>query len=211
MKHISQSPQNRATLGSAGVLEALSKSKIWDESSDMAQIVQISAIAVAKHLCTSSGKSPSCLFNRLPPDVRIDVLTVKNTLRLALPPTEPESDETPTGIDQIFDLIRRSDTLALQSEATRVLVNVIKSLWSAPAEGEDVDPARRRAAIDVVTNEDTADALSELIGRNRKYPVLLNEGVVALTLLAGQPAGSKSIVRTFLNRDEALTCCPQCR
>lgn len=74
---------------------------------------------------------------------------------------------------------------------------MIKSLWSTPAEGEDVDPARRRAAIDVVTNEDTADALSELIGRNRKYPVLLNEGVVALTLLAGQPAGSKFIIQTF--------------
>jgi hypothetical protein len=178
LKHLSQSSQNRAALGEAGVIERIAASKVWDETADMAQVVQVSAIAVVKHLCTSS---------------------LSNTLRLTLPPPGASSTQGPTGIEQIFDLIRRSDTHVLQSEATRVLVNVIKSLCAQPQPGEPSDEARQKAAIEIVSNEDTTDAIAELIGRNGKYPVLLNEGVVALSLIAIQPSKASIVLNALVS------------
>jgi hypothetical protein len=56
LRHIAQSPVNRPTLGEAGVIPALVTSGIWDEKADMAELVQMSAIGTAKHLCNSEGE-----------------------------------------------------------------------------------------------------------------------------------------------------------
>ena len=103
------------------------------------------------------------------------------------------------GIDQILDLIRRTDSIAIRNEGTRVLVNLIKTLWMPPPSAASPvrttlpdDPvllAQRRNAFAAITTEEVADALGEMVGRNAKYPVLLNEGIMALTLLASLPAG----------------------
>lgn len=133
------------------------------------------------------------LFTLLDVTDRLDIVT--NALRLF-----KKGELAPCAIDQISDLIRRTDSLTLQSEATRVLVNVIKTLWVPPGSGSStpssptspVDKAEladRKAALAKLTNEETADALAELVGRNLKYHVLLNEGIIALTLLASQPSG----------------------
>lgn len=58
LKHLSQSSINRATLGEAGILDKLTKSEIWFETSDMAEIVQLSAIGTAKHLCSANRTFP---------------------------------------------------------------------------------------------------------------------------------------------------------
>lgn len=104
---------------------------------------------------------------------------------------------SPTGVDQILALVKRSDTVAVKSEGTRVVVNVIKSLCSqAP---DEVGLEQRRKAIELVINSASATALAELVGRSKKYPVLISEGIVALTLLSLQASGCTSSL-SFWNR-----------
>jgi hypothetical protein len=61
LKHLAQSsPQSyliHTALGNAGVVESIAKSGVWDEKTDaMAEVVQVSAIGVVKHLCNANGK-----------------------------------------------------------------------------------------------------------------------------------------------------------
>ena len=86
---------------------------------------------------------------------------------------------------RLLALIRRSDKTAIKSEGTRVLVNAARTLWSTAAPDGDA----RRAAMSAMTSTDVANALAQLIGRSKKYPLLVNEGVVGLTLLSLSPAG----------------------
>lgn len=51
LKNLVQVSSNRVVLGKAGLLEQLSKSKLWTDQYDMAETVQVSAIGIAKHLC----------------------------------------------------------------------------------------------------------------------------------------------------------------
>ncbi|CAE7083088.1 unnamed protein product [Rhizoctonia solani] len=193
LKHLAQPVPNKMVLGDAGVLEALSASGIWDSESDRAEAVQASAVGIAKHLCM--GK-------------------VSNTLRLVLPPATAQSttpavsspvidndseDEEPSGMDQVINLSQRSDTVALKSEAARVLVNAVKSLWSpaGPEESLTVSAGQRKRAVRRLSNRQSTRALSELVGRSRRYPVLLNEGIVALTLLGSQYAGAPHVIAAF--------------
>jgi hypothetical protein len=91
-------------------------------------------------------------------------------------------------------LVRRSDTVAIKSEGTRVFVNAIKSVWSAGA-SSIVDPAfqqHRKEAMAQLTTPSIAAVLAQLIGRSRRYPILISEGAIALYLLSlsangGQP------------------------
>lgn len=104
------------------------------------------------------------------------------------------SSETSSGsaMNQILALVRRSDSIAVKSEGTRVLVNVIKTLWSNDAGSADGERAKRKQkAMDAVATRSCASALAQLIGRSKKYPILINEGVVALTLLSTHSAGGK--------------------
>lgn len=129
-------------------------------------------------------------------------------MRLVLPPPTAQSaisvtsptiddddadDDIVSGMDQVINLSQRSDTIALKSEAARVLVNAIKSLWSpaGPDESITVSAAQRRRAIHRLSNAHSTTALAELVGRSRRYPVLLNEGILALTLLGSQNAGGE--------------------
>lgn len=122
------------------------------------------------------------------------------TSAIATSPTidheDSDDEDIVSGMDQVINLSQRSDTIALKSEAARVLVNAIKSLWS-PAGADEV--TLRRRAVRRLSNRQSAKALAELVGRSRKYPVLLNEGIVALTLLGSQAAGGKHQVNTKRN------------
>ncbi|ELU44880.1 hypothetical protein AG1IA_01089 [Rhizoctonia solani AG-1 IA] len=187
LKHLAQPVPNKMVLGDAGVLEALSASGVWDSESDRAEAVQASAVGIAN-----------------------------NTLRLVLPPptAQPatpavaspvidDDDEEPSGMDQVINLSQRSDTVALKSEAARVLVNAVKSLWSpaGPEESIAVSAGQRKRAIRRLSNRQSTRALAELVGRSRKYPVLLNEGIVALTLLGSQHHGAPYVISAY---DRAL-------
>ena len=115
-------------------------------------------------------------------------VTVKNAFKLILPSSSTPPDKT--AFKKILALVQRSDAVAVKSEGTRVLVNVIKSLWSADIPSTDeTSRERRKAAMDIVANPASAAALAQLIGRSRKYPLLINEGVVALSLLSAHTGG----------------------
>ncbi|KAI0306358.1 hypothetical protein B0F90DRAFT_1808081 [Multifurca ochricompacta] len=137
LKHLAYAAPTRAPLGEASIIKRLVGCNIFQPSSDIAEMVQVNAIGVAKHLC--SGNAKNCYD-----------LTV---------PSEGQGPET-TGLHQILSLVKRSDTTAVKSEGTRVFVN-----FSSP---------RSRPA--------------QLVGRSKKYPILVNEGIVALTLLSIQSA-----------------------
>ncbi|KAF8590562.1 hypothetical protein K439DRAFT_1403733 [Ramaria rubella] len=175
LKHLSQSPSNRRLLGEARILEKLTKSEIWSDRSDMAETVQLSAIGTAKHLCNEN---------------------FGNAMQLA-ESRATASVTSLTGIDQILALVKRSDTIAVKSEGTRVVVNVIKSICSSKQ--VDMLNEQQRKALELVTTSSATTALAELIGRSAKYPALINEGLSALTLLCSVPSGSPLVAQALLS------------
>ncbi|KIJ69418.1 hypothetical protein HYDPIDRAFT_80271 [Hydnomerulius pinastri MD-312] len=183
LKHLSQSssqsPSNRAALSDAGVIERIVGSGVWDDRSDaMADIVQANAIGAVKHLCNGS---------------------IDNSFVLTLP-SEGENPP-PTGLSQLLALIRRSNTVAIKSEGTRVIVNLVKSLWSSDPSAEQRSPEENQArqqkrdkAIRALVTEPCAEALAALIGRSLKYPVLINDAVVALSVMSTHPNGRPLVI-----------------
>ncbi|KAG8685686.1 hypothetical protein FRC08_012969 [Ceratobasidium sp. 394] len=191
LKHLAQPTPNKIVLGDAGVLEALATSNVWDSESDRAEAVQASGIGIAKHLCLNNVSNTVRLV--LPPPTASSAISPISPLS----PQLDEDDDAISGMDHVINLSQRSDTVALKSEAARVLANAVKSLWS-PAGPEEssttVTPAHRRRAVHRLSNPQSARALAELVGRSRRYPVLLNEGIVALTLLGSQRAGAPHVL-----------------
>ncbi|KAF7966291.1 hypothetical protein HWV62_39207 [Athelia sp. TMB] len=177
LKHLAQSSgnslSNRAALSDSGVLQRLVKSGIWVQRGDpMVEVVQMGAIGVVKHLCNNS---------------------VENSSRLAL-----KDADIPSGVSQIVSLAQQSDTVAIKSEGSRVLVNVIKSLWASDAQLNDAQKKLRLDAIAAVLQPSSAQVLASLVGRSMKYPLLVNEGVVALTLLSTHKDGAPLVLSAIL-------------
>lgn len=121
-------------------------------------------------------------------------MVVENAFTLVLP-----AEQGVTGLAQITSLVRRSDSISIKSEGTRVLVNVIKSLWSSdipPAAAEteplSIKQKKKQTAIRLMMTQDCASSLASLVARSGRYPVLVNEGVVALSLLSTQRLGGKT-------------------
>ena len=118
---------------------------------------------------------------------------MENTFALVVP--VPGQEIASTGLAQILEVVRRSDSVAIKSEGTRVLVNVIKSLLTEKSNASSPDVVaeaqKRQAAVELVLNPLSASALASLVARSGKYPVLINEGVVALTLLSTRKDGGK--------------------
>lgn len=54
LKNVSHAQGTRIILGEAGTIEALATSGVWGRTADIAEIVQLSAIGVAKHLCSGN-------------------------------------------------------------------------------------------------------------------------------------------------------------
>lgn len=173
LKHLAQSQGNRAALGEARIIERLATSGVWGEKTDIAELVQVSAIGIAKHMCAQNAD---------------------NALTLVSPDASSESP-----LDQILALVRRSDSTAVKSEGTRVLVNVVKSLWSSGAPTDEEKVKKRHEAVKTVVNAACTSALAQLIGRSKKYPSLINEGVVSLFLLSTHANGGTLVLDSILN------------
>ena len=92
-----------------------------------------------------------------------------------------------SALEQIMELVRRADTVTIKSEGTRVLANVIKTLSSDLSSTNQ----RRKSARKAVATLENANALAALIGRSKKYPMLINEAVVALSFLTAQERGGE--------------------
>jgi len=195
LKNLAHAQRTRATLGDAGIIEALAASRVWTRDGDFAEIVQLNAIGIAKQLCTGNRKL-NILALHLAQQLIYLFLEVDNTLRLVvpdLPPNvDPDAPAPATAMELVVALAIRSDSVSIKSEGTRLLGTAVRALYTAEPQGDvAVVGRRRRKAIDAVTTFDGACQLSAMIVRSRKYAVLLNEAVVALTLLAHHSSGGE--------------------
>lgn len=83
----------------------------------------------------------------------------------------------------LAELVGRTEDVRLRSETTRVIGNVARSLWmSAP--GHDDLAKRVQARTRLSSHQPAIEALAELVRTGERYPILVNEGVTALALLA---------------------------
>ncbi|KAG2233918.1 hypothetical protein INT48_004406 [Thamnidium elegans] len=83
----------------------------------------------------------------------------------------------------VVSFIKRVDDVAAKSEATRILTNLIKTIW---VEKDNIELRNRVIEAHII------EPITELV-RTSTYPVLKNDGVMALTLIFSDP-DSKSIL-----------------
>ncbi|KAI0695924.1 hypothetical protein BC835DRAFT_1533592 [Cytidiella melzeri] len=178
LKNLAVAPPNRALLGEAGILPMLALSEIWSDKYDMVELVQVAAIGIAKHMCNANPL---------------------NSLSLVLP--NASQPHQPTALTQILALVRRSETVAIKSEGTRVFVNAIKSIWSTDASNVS-DPTfqqHRKEAMAQLSTPSIAAVLAQLIGRSRRYAILISEGAVSLYLLSIPANGAVTVLDALMN------------
>ncbi|KAI0341721.1 hypothetical protein BDW22DRAFT_1358564 [Trametopsis cervina] len=178
LKNLAVAPQNRSALGEVGILQRLAASEIWSDKYDMVELVQVAAIGIAKHMCN---------------------VNAPNAIALVLPDaTNPLQS---TSLTQILALVRRSETVAIKSEGTRVFVNAIKSIWSTDAAKvpDTGFQAQRKQAMAQLATPSIAAVLAQLIGRSRKYAILISEGVISLYLLSAHGPGAVVVLDALMN------------
>lgn len=166
--------------------------------------MQVSAIGVVKFLCNANSecRSPRCS------GASTDIRTVENTFNAVLPTLELEGSVSP--LKRILSLVKRSESVHVKSEGTRVLVNAIRSLWSnedtpaSPVVSPIINSVnsdnlfekgkKRQDCIKLIMTQECASALTSLLARSGKFPSLVNEAVVALSLMASQRVGGWSLL-----------------
>lgn len=185
LKNLSLAAPNLPLLREAKVIQHLAKSDLWSQKFDMAEVVQVAAIGIAKMVCNGD-----CEPN-ITPYFFIQGLTNhsdKSALDLCAPALS-----SPSGFDQIVALAMRSDSVIVQSEGARVVVQVTKALWRT-LESQQQQPSELEAlkeAMRKVVSRSPIEALTGLLARSQRHVVLLNESIIALTLIAGQSVGSE--------------------
>lgn len=103
-------------------------------------------------------------------------------------------------LDVLLQLLHRTEDVPTRMEGTRVLVNITKTLWSTST----LDATRVQARSKLVS-EPVAMALAEMVRSSPKYPVLVNEGILALTLIASeQEKNGARLVASALLSDPAM-------
>ncbi|WOO81873.1 uncharacterized protein LOC62_04G005388 [Vanrija pseudolonga] len=167
LRNLSIPAKNKKILGDAGVIEGVLNLNPWVEQRDIVGSVQGGAIGVIKNL----------------------VREAPNAVRFFA---------APNGLDPLLALLKRTDDPAIALEGDRVLAASTRSLSDSSAlAGADkavtaaVEPARAK-----LTSPEIVGALNRFLISGAKYPVLLNEAVVALALQAA--IGDKAEVASAL-------------
>ncbi|CAO3625455.1 unnamed protein product [Cunninghamella blakesleeana] len=145
-KHISLPVENKEVVGNTGVIELISP--LLDSSKDMLKRNQYLVIVILKLLCTNN---------------------IDNTKRVL---ATKENDKSSI-LNYILDFLHRVDDVAAKSEATRVLIQLIKSVWS--------QPMQLNLRQQLVQNS-VVGSIIELI-RTSTFPILKNEGTIGLTVI----------------------------
>ncbi|CAO1627484.1 unnamed protein product [Sympodiomycopsis kandeliae] len=180
IKNLSIPLKNKVRIGKSGVFAQLGQ--FLDKKYDFAQPIQFSTIGITKHLSFVSQQQQQPKSEE---DVGLSVLD--NAIQIC--------DEHDGILGALLDLIERTDDMPSRLEATRVLVNLIRTLWSskttmaAPtSQQESINKSRS-----LLCSQRVVEALCEMLKASGKFAVLLNEGLVALTLLAAStPTSSNS-------------------
>lgn len=163
LKNLSIPPSNKPLIGATPTFfDVLPLFML--EDCDHAQPIQFSAVGIAKHLAFSSAGGVE-----------------GNAVAICLGPT--------FGI--LLDLIGRTKDVPTRLEGTRVMVNLIRTLWA---------PVASEAAKEKLRDRRVINALADMIRRSAKYPVLINESLVGFMLLIRSPsAGVKSELTSVIS------------
>jgi len=187
-KNLAIASANKQILCDAGVIEPCLA--LLGRSLDVIVPLQNAAIGVLKHLC--AGNISSSLKVVLPASApgASSIVTLQ--------PINGDSSQA-SPLDDVLALIARTNDVRLQCEATRLLVNVVRSLYSSRSISSPVTPsaldglemgiAKNKARKIIEGNAGVVDAISEMVRTGEKYPTLVNEGIVALVLLSTTDAG----------------------
>lgn len=191
-KNLSIAAPNKQTLCDAGVIEPCLT--LLGASYDMIVPLQNAAVGVLKHLC--AGNISSSLKVILPPSLPGSSAVVTLTPN---GPTDIEGQKS--SLSGILSLISRTNDVRLQCEATRLLINIVRSLYSSRSITSPVTPsalgglemglAKGKARSIIEGSEGVVDAISEIVRTGEKYPILVNESIVALTLLSTTENGGE--------------------
>ncbi|KAL1917464.1 uncharacterized protein VTP21DRAFT_3857 [Calcarisporiella thermophila] len=162
LKNLCLPNENKPVLGDAGVIQTIAPLL----ELDTVKPLQFGVVGILKHLC----------LNNLSNAVRV-VAGHDLEQHESLAPREGVQEATP--LERLLGLMKRSDEIPIKSEGARVLVNIVKAVWSQ-------ESTTSHAAIVKVRNRllssDVISPLADLI-RQSKYPVLQNEGLIALAVL----------------------------
>ncbi|BGP40804.1 hypothetical protein JCM10450v2_004807 [Rhodotorula kratochvilovae] len=182
LRHLAIPLDNRQIVGETGVIPYVAQ--LLCRELDIVQPLQLAVIGMLKHLAAGSLSNSLAVLG----------LTSSSSSSTA-------AGLSPTPLDLLLALIARTDEQRLRSEGPRVLVNLIRSLFALPscaASHADAQAPLVAQGWERIVRREVADALAELVRRSEKWPILVNEGVVGLTLLAGSGADGAALVLSAL-------------
>lgn len=118
------------------------------------------------------------------------------------------AQETVTApIDLVVGIAPRVDDLRLRSESARVLVNAVRTLFG-PATHSSTTTAPEDAvgaAQNRLSRTDVVGMVAELVRNSSQHPMLVNESMVALALLASRNSSTGKAVSNHLHAYFLLT------
>lgn len=164
LKNLSIPAANKTVLGELNLPDKFVQMECWTDKRDMVGSVQGGAIGVVKNLCRGNGESLFCSAC-LP--VRAEA-PVDNSYQLL---------DSTVAVDEILALTKRTDDQAIRFEGTRVFVNALRSVASG-------DDTRRQGALEILSEERIVKAFIDMLAKSEEYPVLANEAIISLALLA---------------------------
>ncbi|TKY85815.1 hypothetical protein EX895_005356 [Sporisorium graminicola] len=178
LKNLSIPAANKAIIGQLGVIDAVVR--FLNRDKDMVQPLQFATVGLLKHLCAG---------------------VTANAVRFV--DGDRGSSRRGDSLNALIDMIQRIDDVPTKMEATRVLVNVVKSLWTSARSSDSSEaPALTEEAVlaarSRVVRRDVIQALAEMVRTSPKYPVLVNEGVIALTLVGSDRMGAELVSLSLL-------------
>ncbi|KAJ1032945.1 hypothetical protein NDA16_000224 [Ustilago loliicola] len=179
LKNLSIPAANKVVIGELGIIDAVVR--FMGKDKDMVQPLQFATVGLLKHLCGG---------------------VVENAVRLV----DGEASGGISALNALVDMIKRVDDVPTKMEATRVLVNVVKSLWnSASARTGGVAEGTVLAARNKLVRRDVIQSLAEMVRTSPKYPVLVNEGIIALTLVGSERMGAELVSLSLLTEPTKAT------
>jgi len=161
LKNLSIPQANKPKLLKLNLISTISTLTLG-KGMDQIQPVQFFGIGVLKNLCVGDGIGGFFLTS------------------------EEGVQEQP--LDRVLGLISRTEDLPTRLEGTRILVNSIKGLWSASA-NQNITQEQISKSKEAFTQTQVVSCLTEMLVNGIKYPILINEAMIALTLLASGDEG----------------------
>ncbi|KAI8144162.1 armadillo-type protein [Fennellomyces sp. T-0311] len=152
LKHLCLPKENKVIIGNENAIAILSP--VLESTNDMLKRNQFLTIGIIKLLCANE-------YNNATKVVNGELVN-------------GEAGKTP--LDLVLECIKRFDDPAAISEATRILTNLVKSVWFHE-DAEASSTSRQK-----LMNNSIIQAISEMT-RTSKFPVLKNDGLVALSLI----------------------------